>query len=206
MRIPREIHHADKLDRPARERTQTNGVPFASVSGLLGLSRLSAWWVALGIDLERGRPGHPQDNGAHERMHVDLAADVEATPAASLPLQQRACDRWRQVFNHVRPHDALAGKTPADVYRSSPTRPRGRAPVYPGHFIVRHVAGCGTVKIDGEHYFVTQSVAGYHIGLEPLGGLRHRVWFYDMDLGELEVADPRNRTLSLVATKDHIYV
>jgi transposase InsO family protein len=173
-----------------------NGTPFVCVRSRGGLSALSSWWISLGIRIVRSRPGHPQDNGGHERMHVDLAADVQAQPAASFALQQRACDRWRQVFNHVRPHDALGGKTPGDVYRASPTKPRMRVPTYPAHFVVRLVYRAGMIKIDHEPYFIGRSLAGHRIGLERLGGLRHRVWFYDLDLGELEVAHLRERSLT----------
>ncbi len=89
-----------------------NGTPFAQVQGLLGLSRLSAWWVALGIDLERGRPGHPQDNGGHERMHRDIGGELEPGTA-----EQGAMDLWRQEFNQERPHEALGMKCPAEVYQ-----------------------------------------------------------------------------------------
>ena len=85
-----------------------NGSPFASVHGLFGLSRLSAWWVALGIDLERGRPGHPQDNGAHERMHRDISREIEALGESD----QAALDLWRESFNYERPHEALAMRCP----------------------------------------------------------------------------------------------
>ena len=81
-----------------------NGAPFASINGLLGLSRLSAWWIALGIDLERGRPAHPQDNGAHERMHLDISREIEAMGRSD----QAALDLWRHSFNYERPHDALS--------------------------------------------------------------------------------------------------
>src|SRR5437016_626337 len=79
------------------------GVLFPVCRGSLGLSRLSAWWVALGIDLERGRPGHPQDNGAHERMHKDISREVEALGQSD----QEALDLWRETFNYERPHEAL---------------------------------------------------------------------------------------------------
>ena len=93
-----------------------NGTPFICVRSAAGLTRLSAWWVSLGIRIVRSRPGCPQDNGGHERMHRDIAGELQAVPEATVLLQQRACDRWRQEFNHVRPHDALGGKTPAAVY------------------------------------------------------------------------------------------
>lgn len=184
-----------------------NGTPFVCVRSRGGLSSLSAWWISLGIRIVRSRPGCPQDNGGHERMHADLAADVQTQPAASFALQQRACDRWRQLFNHVRPHDALGGKTPAEIYRSSPSRPKVRAAIYPSNFLDRVVARGGTVKIGGEHYFISGSLAGHRIGLEPLTGVRNRVWFYEVDLGELEVAVVPNRTLSLIgSTEEQTYV
>src|SRR5207302_2368825 len=74
-----------------------NGSPFASVHGLLGLSRLSVWWVALGIELERGRPGHPQDNGAHERMHLDISREIEALAQSD----QETMDVWRRSEEHT---------------------------------------------------------------------------------------------------------
>ena len=99
-----------------------NGVPFISVQCRAGLSALSAWWVSLGIRVIRSRPGCPQDNGGHERMHSDVRADVQAHPAATRSEQQHVIDRWRQEFNHVRPHQALDGKTPAEVYRVTERR------------------------------------------------------------------------------------
>ena len=91
-----------------------NGTPFAHVKSIMGLSRLSAWWVALGIDLERGRPGHPQDNGGHERMHLDIRRELEPSTA-----EQAALDLWRQEFNCERPHESLGMKCPAEVYTPS---------------------------------------------------------------------------------------
>ena len=91
-----------------------NGAPFAQVRGILGLSKLSAWWVALGIELERGRRGHPQDNGGHERMHRDVSQELEPHTG-----EQAALDLWREEFNEERPHEALGMKCPAEVYRCS---------------------------------------------------------------------------------------
>ena len=92
-----------------------NGAPFASSSAILGLSRLSAWWVALGIDLERGRPGKPQDNGAHERMHLDIRNELECHTQEDLKSQQAAFDIWKNTFNQERPHEALGMQCPAHV-------------------------------------------------------------------------------------------
>ena len=96
-----------------------NGPPFASV-GLAGLSELSVWWLRLGIRVERSRPGCPQDNGRHERMHRTLKEATAQPPSANARGQQRAFDEFRREFNEERPHEALGGQTPASVYAPSP--------------------------------------------------------------------------------------
>jgi putative transposase len=165
-----------------------NGSPFICSRSSAGLTKLSAWWVSLGIKIVRSRPGCPQDNGGHERMHLDIAGELQAVPEATVALQQRACDRWRQEFNQVRPHDALKGRTPADVYRPSPARPSIRPPMYQSGWLVRRISSNGLIGKAADGNFVSTAVAGQFVGLQPLGGLRYRVWFYDVDLGELEVA------------------
>lgn len=165
-----------------------NGEPFIAVTARGGLSRLSAWWMSLGIHLVRSRPGCPQDNGAHERMHGDIAAEVEASPGASGNAEQRRLDRWRQVFNHVRPHDALGGKTPADIYKVNERRAFKPVPyLYPTSYRVRRVQKNGRFHIAGDNYFVSQSLAGHDVGLEEVNGLSVRVWFRDVDLGVVEI-------------------
>jgi putative transposase len=176
-----------------------NGSPFVNTRSLVGLTKLSAWWISLGIRIVRSRPGCPQDNGGHERMHLDLAADLQATPAATVALQQRACDRWRQEFNHVRPHDALKGQTPAEVYRPSRSHLTVRPPVYPAGWSTRRVSLNGEFSDGTAGYFLTNALGGYLIGLEPKSGLRYRAWFYDVDLGEVELA-PSLRVLSRLAS------
>jgi putative transposase len=108
-----------------------NGAPFASVQALHGLSRLSAWWMALGIDLERGRPSHPQDNGGHERLHRDIAQELEILGQGATP---EALELWREEFNRERPHQALGMRCPAELYRDSsrPYRPAEVQLSYPG--------------------------------------------------------------------------
>lgn len=171
-----------------------NGAPFISVKSRAGLTRLSVWWVSLGIRVVRSRVGCPQDNGAHERMHADMAADLERTPELSRSRQQRSCDRWRQEFNHVRPHEALKGKTPSDVYRGSPSKLRLRVSHYPSSWLIRRVAASGHVLVDGTHYFVSSALGGQCVALEPVGALRWRVWFHDVDLDTIELALSNVRT------------
>jgi transposase InsO family protein len=164
-----------------------NGSPFVAATARAGLSSLSAWWVSLGIELVRSRPGCPQDNGAHERMHADMAAEIEAEPSASRALQQRACTKWRQQFNHVRPHDALDGKTPAEVYKRSERAMRVRSALYPAGWLTRVVNPNGCLCVHSDHYFVSASLGGHHVGLERVNALQMRVWFYELDLGIIEI-------------------
>jgi transposase InsO family protein len=160
-----------------------NGSPFAKLNALRGLSRLSAWWVALGIDLERSRPGHPQDNGAHERMHRDIGVELQQPRTA----QQDALDLWREEFNQQRPHEALDMKCPAQVYRDS-ERPYQGSPEdleYPG-MDTRKVGQHGTIKWSGIDLFVTSSLAGWSVGLKPLANGQYEVWFGRLLLGWLD--------------------
>lgn len=165
-----------------------NGVPFVSVRARAGLSTLSAWWISLGIRLVRSRPGCPQDNGGHERMHRDMRADVQSSPAANPAAQQRFLDRWRQEFNHVRPHQALGGKTPAECYRLND---RKRVTLikypYPPDFQLALVHLNGNLRINGVVYFLSSSLSGHRVALERLDSIRVRLWFHDLDLGTLEI-------------------
>lgn len=171
-----------------------NGAPFISSQSMGGLTRLSAWWVSLGIRIVRSRPGCPQDNGGHERMHRDMSADLQTDPESSKLSQQRACDRWRQMFNHVRPHAALSNQTPAEVYFSTKKSRRGTrkmgvvAPHYPMHWAKRIVSCNGNVGISGIDLFISTALQGHQIALEPIGGVKHCVWFYELALGEIELA------------------
>jgi transposase InsO family protein len=161
-----------------------NGSPFAHVHGVLALSRLSAWWVALGIDLERGRPGHPQDNGAHERLHRDIRLELEPGTAA-----QEALDLWREEFNQHRPHEALGMKCPAEVYAPSARRYEGTPEdvEYPG-LASRKVSTEGFIKWAGTPVFIGTSLAGWSVGLQPLADGRLEVWFGRLLLGWLDPA------------------
>ena len=161
-----------------------NGSPFASVHALLGLSRLSVWWVALGIDLERGRPGHPQDNGAHERLHLDISRELEAIGESD----QEALDVWRQSFNYERPHDSLGMKCPAELYRASERKYEGTPEDldYP-QMCTRRVSACGAIKVDGQSLFLSSALAGWSVGLKPLIADCMEVWFGRLLLGQIDL-------------------
>lgn len=164
-----------------------NGTPFVAVQARAGMSNLSAWWVSLGIRLVRSRPGCPQDNGGHERMHSEVRADVQAHPTETRQQQQRVIDRWRQEFNHVRPHQALDGKTPAEVYKVvEKRRPVPKAFAYPKHFYVLTVGGTGRVAFRGDSIPVGTPFRELPIGVEVIDAMHVRLWLHDLDLGIVE--------------------
>ena len=124
-----------------------NGVPFISVRARGGLTKLSAWWVALGISVIRSRPGCPQDNGGHERMHRDLREGVQLVPAHSHKAQQATCNAWRQEFNACRPHEALDGRTPSELYKPSPRKMLETRAFYPPAWLTRRVSIGGSIRV-----------------------------------------------------------
>jgi transposase InsO family protein len=165
-----------------------NGSPFISTRARGGLTQLSAWLVSLGIRLVRSRLACPQDNGGHERMHRDLS-ELELTPARSRRAQQRQCDRWLVDFNHVRPHDALGDKTPAEVYRKSERRSLApRVPNYPPEWTTRRATRVGCVRLNGDTVFISTALSGMIVGLQQVSILRWKARFFDVDLGAIEVA------------------
>lgn len=193
VRVPRTIRTEDV--RPIFEELfrrfgmpdailSDNGSPFAS-RGQSGLTKLSAWWVALGIQHVRSRPGCPQDNGGHERMHLDMKRELQNHPAWNVEEQQVACERWRHEFNEVRPHEALGQATPSSVYRRSKRVFPSSALqcVYPSEWSTRRVQKGGTVRYNGYQRHVSAALRGYDIGFESLDGPYFRVWFAGLCLG-----------------------
>lgn len=146
-----------------------NGPPFAGV-GLRGLSRLSVWWLRLGITPERIAPGKPQQNGRHERMHRTLKQETATPPQDNLRSQQRAFDRFREEYNYDRPHEALGQRPPGSLYVASATSYPEYLPepVYPEHFERRVVEEHGQFKFRGRRFFLSYALAGEPVGLEPL--------------------------------------
>ena len=153
---------------PAAIRTD-NGVPFATVA-IHGLSRLSVWWMRLGIQHQRILPGCPQQNGKHERMHKTLKAEATRPPKANLRQQQRAFDAFVTLYNDERPHDALDGKTPASLYKPSNRTYDGKLPPYnyPGHFILKRVNNAGTIKLGKKLLFLATPLKQNIVGLEEV--------------------------------------
>ena len=123
-----------------------NGVPFASPNALFNLSKLSVWWLRLGIAIERIKPGHPQQNGRHERMHLTLKKEATRPPGMNSLQQQARFDAFVDEFNSERPHEALAMKCPAEVYAASPRSHDGLPDIaYPLHDRDILVTACGRI-------------------------------------------------------------
>ncbi len=161
-----------------------NGAPFSS-RALGGLSQLAVWWLRLGIRLERIRPRHPQDNGAHERMHRTLKAEATRPTRMTPQLQQRAFDAFRRVYNEERPHEALGQRPPAHYYLQSERRMPRRLPElhYPEDFQRRRVLRHGQIKWRSHQYFVSETLRRQTVGLR----LNQAGW-WDLFFGPVHLA------------------
>ena len=165
-----------------------NGTPFSSSQAPLGLSKLSAWWIGLGIRLDRIAPGHPEQNGGHERMHRDIRMELQGIIEGDLNHHQDAFDIWRRTFNYERPHEALAMKVPADVYKPSSLRYREVENIdYSQDYIVRRVDTCGRIGINNKHIFISTALRGWNVGLKYLSDRCMEVWFDYLRMGEIDL-------------------
>lgn len=168
-----------------------NGPPFASV-GAGGLAPLAVWWVKLGILLERIEPGHPEQNGRHERMHLTLKQECCQPAATDLATQQKRFDSFRRVFNQERPHQAIGLRPPASCYHPSPRPYRGLLddPLYPPDALVRRVRSNGEIKWRGHLVFLSEALVGEAVGLRETE-LGHEVFFGPILLGHLYPSQER---------------
>jgi putative transposase len=161
-----------------------NGVPFASPNGLLGLSQLSVWWLALGIDLERTRRGCPQDNGGHERLHRDIARELQGVHHEE---RQAAFETWRREFNEERPHQALGMRVPAELYQPSLRKWSGTpAQISYAGMATRRVKKAGAICFEDQRIFISQALAGWDLGLRYRSVELMEVYFAQLLLGLLE--------------------
>jgi hypothetical protein len=167
-----------------------NGVPFASPNGLFNLSKLSVWWLRLGIAIERIRPGHPQQNGRHERMHLTLKKEATRPAGDNIFQQQAKFDAFREQFNGERPHEALAMKCPAEVYMRS-ERPYGGIPEphYPLHDRTVVVTNCGRLCLYRKKINLSTSLAGQAVGVREVEDGIWLVSFMEYDLGYIDLEE-----------------
>jgi putative transposase len=173
-----------------------NGPPFASV-GVTGLSRLSVWWLKLGIMPERIEPGRPEQNGRHERMHRTLKAECATPPQADRASQQLRFDQFRDEFNHQRPHEALGQTTPATHYTPSPRSYPARLedPDYPAGYQPRRVRHNGEIKWQGELVFLSEPLANEVVGVVETDDGDAEVYFGPMLLGLIDGVSLKLRRL-----------
>src|SRR5262245_35296705 len=173
-----------------------NGVPFASPNALFNLSRLAVWWLRLGIAIERIKPGHPQQNGRHERMHLTLKKEATRPPGANSLQQQGRFDRFLDEFNRERPHEAIAMRCPADVYTPS-SRPYAGLPdlAYPFHDRDILVTACGRICMHRKKINISGVLAGQRLGIKEVDDGIWLVTFIDYDLGYIDL---EQRTLQTI--------
>jgi transposase InsO family protein len=173
-----------------------NGLPFASPNGLYNLSKLSVWWLRLGIGLERIRPGHPQQNGRHERMHLTLKKEATRPPGRNTLQQQARFDAFVSEFNEERPHEALDMKVPADLFVASSRPYRGLPEIdYPFHDREALVTNCGRLCIYRKKINISTVLAGQKLGIKEVDDGIWLVSFMHYDLGYIDL---EQRTLQTI--------
>jgi len=173
-----------------------NGVPFASPNGLYNLSKLSVWWLRLGVAIERIKPGHPQQNGRHERMHLTLKKETTRPPGMNALQQQDRFDAFVSEFNEERPHEALDMKMPAEVYAPS-SRPYAGLPEveYPFHDKDILVTACGRICMMRKKINISTALAGQRLGVKEVDDGIWLVSFMRYDLGYIDLEQKTLQTI-----------
>jgi putative transposase len=166
-----------------------NGSPFGG-EGLLGLSRLSSWWMSLGIKVYFIEPKKPYQNGHLERLHGTLKIEATQPPSPKLESQQRRFDRWRKYYNEQRPHEAIAQRYPSELYQPGAKPPSLEAVAlqYPSPMLKRYVKSGGEFLFSGRRYFLSEALGGYHIGLKPIGLGKFEIFWAQLLVGLFEPA------------------
>lgn len=169
-----------------------NGIPFASPNALFGLSKLSVWWLRLGIDIERIKPGHPEQNGRHERMHLTLKQEATKPASFNFLQQQERFDDFIAIYNNDRPHQALGGHYPGELYTPSARRYQPPdEPDYPFHDRTVRVTQCGRICIGKRKISLSTVFAGQQIGIREVADKIWLVSFMEYDLGFFDEEEGR---------------
>jgi len=174
-----------------------NGVPFASPNSMFGLSKLSVWWLRLGIGIERIKPGNPQQNGRHERMHLTLKKEATKPAAKNFLQQQAKFDRFIECFNQERPHQAIGMKYPAELYTPSLRPYKGLSDLeYPFHDRTITVTACGRICIGKRKINLSTVFAGQNVGIKEVSDkiwlvsfMKYDLGFFDHEAGRVECAE-----------------
>ncbi len=177
-----------------------NGSPFAAYNSPLGISKLSATWMALGILPDRIAPGKPYQNGSHERMHRDLKADIQKSKMGDVQYYQNQLDEWRYDYNNIRPHEALGMVTPSTVYTVSPRKFTGYIDEieYPNGFERRKVNKTGCIIWENRPIRISSAFYGYHVGITYEDEHTLKVWFSDFLIGEIDLTSSSFYTLPII--------
>ena len=169
-----------------------NGVPFASAHAMFGLSRLSVWWLRLGISIERIKPGRPQQNGRHERMHLTLKKEATRPHSYNFLQQQARFDDFIEVYNNERPHQALGGKYPGEVYTPSAREfLPPQVPEYPFHDRTIRVTQCGRLCVGRRKINLSNVFGGQYVGIREVAEQIWLVSFMNYDLGFFDQDEDR---------------
>jgi transposase InsO family protein len=173
-----------------------NGLPFASPNGLYNLSKLSVWWLRLGIKIERIKPGHPQQNGRHERMHLTLKKETTRPPQINSLQQQARFDDFINEFNTERPHQALDMKCPQEVYVPAQRPYNGLPEVeYPLHDKDILVTACGRICMHRKKINISTVLAGQKLGIKEVDDGIWLVSFMQHDLGYIDLEQKTLQTI-----------
>ena len=162
---------------------------FAHAFSMLGLTKLSAWWLYLGIHLDRIDPGKPYQNGGHERMHKDIKRELQGKINGPLSLHQAIFDQWREEFNTERPHEALDFKCPADIYEPSKRRYRAEEYdyIYPPEYRTRKVNNRGWINFQQERYYISTTMMGFSVGVKWESESELTIRLNNFDLGKIDL-------------------
>ncbi len=170
-----------------------NGVPFASANSLFHLSKLSVWWLRLGINIERIKPGHPQQNGRHERMHLTLKKETTRPPGMNSLQQQDRFDAFIQEYNYERPHEGIEMRCPGNLYINSTRQYKGLEPLeYPFHNRTILVTSCGRICLHRKKINLSTVFAGQMLGLKEV---EENIWLVSFMCYDLGYIDLEERTL-----------
>jgi putative transposase len=182
-----------------------NGLPFSSPVALYGLSKLSVWWLRLGIDIERIKPGHPEQNGRHERMHLTMKKEVCRPPGYNFLQQQEKLDNFQKIYNNERPHQAIGMRCPAQLYTPS-TRQYGGLPEIDYPFADRTimVTHCGRICMGRKKVNFSTVFAGQKVGVTQTADkiwlvsfMKYDLGYFDLDACRVEpIENPFNPNLS----------
>ena len=186
------VEHAFREYGLPRAIRTDNGGPFAT-KAIAGLSRLNVWWTQLGIAHDRIAPGHPEQNGSHERMHLTLKQETAFPPAVDGRAQQERFDGFRSEFDFELPHQALGMRTPGSLYtRSTRELPeRVPEPEYPAHCVVRRVRANGILYFRDRSIFLSELLIGQDVALEEIADGVWSLYFYKLLLARFTEADGR---------------